>query len=541
MDQIQHIRKDQPGFLQNWEDEDRLWAPYLQFYYARKLLEDGRMELDPVAHRPQVNGLLDYLETNFGKDYSEADDLFQRGYFKEAHLHKLFELGGIVAIQEGGHDVALKVTQSPLPGSLPIILRGEHWDFDGAFHKVERSVTVHLPTDMEPDDEALISSLTVVPLVHDKTGMREKLERRGAYFWKCRHRRLVTSEAPRRGFDIQVTNPRYMIDMETYNALHGEENEARNQADTMHWRGDLRPEEMQADEPPTDDFTLLLPATIKAFRFHDKKWKTLSVEYLQDVVWDTDAFNKLVFNKEKKKLIKALVKNHVVNSASADIIESKGNGLEFSNRPLYRLNSGDIGTDPEMVEKSLEHIFYLGNTWKAVVLLDECEVFMEQRVASDLQRNALVSVFLRALEYYDGILLLTSNRVGTFDEAFKSRMHLAVYYPPLDKDDREVVWSNFFQRLADEKDQNDTLEIDIKGLKNSSSSLAQIDLNGRQIRNAVRTARQLALFDNETFSTDHIREYIKVVKEFETYVEETQGDSSSKLAELAGVRKDPNT
>lgn len=61
--------------------------------------------------------------------------------------------------------------------------------------------------------------------------------------------------------------------------------------------------------------------------------ETLSVEYLQDVVWDTDAFNKLVFNKQKKKLIKALVKNHVVNSASADIIESKGNGLGMESTP----------------------------------------------------------------------------------------------------------------------------------------------------------------------------------------------------------------
>lgn len=33
--------------------------------------------------------------------------------------------------------------------------------------------------------------------------------------------------------------------------------------------------------------------------------------------------------------------------------------------------------------------------------------------------NALVSVFLRVLEYYDGILILTSNRVGTFDEAIR--------------------------------------------------------------------------------------------------------------------------
>jgi hypothetical protein len=48
-----------------------------------------------------------------------------------------------------------------------------------------------------------------------------------------------------------------------------------------------------------------------------------------------------------------------------------------------------------------------------VVLLDEADVFLEERDMKDLKRNALVSVFLRALEYYDGILILTSNRVGT--------------------------------------------------------------------------------------------------------------------------------
>lgn len=63
----------------------------------------------------------------------------------------------------------------------------------------------------------------------------------------------------------------------------------------------------------------------------------------------------------------------------------------------------------------------------AVVLLDEADVFLEERDMKDLNRNALVSVFLRALEYYNGIVILTSNRVGTFDEAFKSRIQLALH------------------------------------------------------------------------------------------------------------------
>lgn len=86
-------------------------------------------------------------------------------------------------------------------------------------------------------------------------------------------------------------------------------------------------------------------------------------------------------------------------------------------------------------------------TQQEVVLLDEADVFLEERDMKDLNRNALVSVFLRALEYYDGILILTSNRVGTFDEAFKSRIQLALHYENLNVTQRRKVWRNFMNRL----------------------------------------------------------------------------------------------
>lgn len=63
-----------------------------------------------------------------------------------------------------------------------------------------------------------------------------------------------------------------------------------------------------------------------------------------------------------------------------------------------------------------------GKIWGCVVLLNEADAFLEQRRLTDLEWNALASVFLRVLEYYEGILILTSNRVGTFDEAFRSRI-----------------------------------------------------------------------------------------------------------------------
>jgi AAA+ superfamily predicted ATPase len=120
---------------------------------------------------------------------------------------------------------------------------------------------------------------------------------------------------------------------------------------------------------------------------------------------------------------------------------------EIAKQPLYRVTCADVGTTAEDVEKYLDSVLHLGRIWDCVVLLDEADVFLEQRSLEDLQRNALVSVFLRVLEYYEGILILTSNRVGTFDEAFISRIQLALHYPDLGPLQRRQIWQNFVERL----------------------------------------------------------------------------------------------
>src|SRR4051812_26210058 len=218
---------------------------------------------------------------------------------------------------------------------------------------------------------------------------------------------------------------------------------------------------------------------------------------------------------KKKELVEAMVRIHASSNMSTDVIEGKGNGLiillhgglgtgktltaesvaELAERPLYRVTCGDIGTDPEQVERYLESVLYIGSIWKAVVLLDESDVFLEQREKTDLQRNALVSVFLRILEYYEGILILTSNRVGIFDEAFKSRVQLALHYPPLDPDDRWKVWNNFISQLDQQQAGGSEAspgtklaegeKINIEDLRRNRDVLARVKINGRQIRNAI--------------------------------------------------------
>jgi SpoVK/Ycf46/Vps4 family AAA+-type ATPase len=255
----------------------------------------------------------------------------------------------------------------------------------------------------------------------------------------------------------------------------------------------------------------------------------------------------------KKELIQALVTVHLKRKAStkADFMTGKGEGLlvllhggpgtgktltaesvaELAERPLYRVTCGDIGTDPETVEKYLSSVLFFGVTCNCVVPLDEADVFLEERTKLDLERNALVSVFLRVLEYYEGILILTTNRIGTFDEAFKSRVQLAIYYPPLSERNRLDVWDNFIEHLEQGNE-----DFDFEGIHGKLRTLARHRLNGRRIRNALNTARQLAQYRGQKLEYSHLDSATKNVVDFETYVTNLHGQNDEDYAEAAGIR-----
>ena len=75
--------------------------------------------------------------------------------------------------------------------------------------------------------------------------------------------------------------------------------------------------------------------------------------------------------------------------------------------------------------------------------------------------------------------------MGTFDEAFKSRIQLALHYEPLDQKQRKQVWMNFIDHLEDLGETH----VDTEDLRDHVDLLAEHEMNGRQIRNAVTTAR----------------------------------------------------
>lgn len=77
------------------------------------------------------------------------------------------------------------------------------------------------------------------------------------------------------------------------------------------------------------------------------------------------------------------------------------------------------------------------------------------RSYENMHQNAMVSVFLRQLEYYSGILFLTTNIVGVIDEAFKSRIHIALEYPAMNEESTIKIWRNLLQRIKQDQGQTD--------------------------------------------------------------------------------------
>ncbi|KAK3901434.1 P-loop containing nucleoside triphosphate hydrolase [Staphylotrichum tortipilum] len=255
-------------------------------------------------------------------------------------------------------------------------------------------------------------------------------------------------------------------------------------------------------EKLTDDDKMMLNPVLYGFSLGDKTWGAFAVAGLRTVEWNETIIDSLVLDKARKKFIRSLVKTHGLRPDGEgfdDFVRDKGRGLigllsgppgvgktltaeavaEISRRPLYAVSSGELGESASSVEKGLASVLELAETWRAVVLLDEADVFLAQRGTDNLAQNAVTSIFLRHLEYYQGILLLTTNRLASFDPAFQSRIHFWFEYGNLDEQARLCVWQKFAARARAAPN------VEVALSQKDLEELAKLDLNGRQIKNCM--------------------------------------------------------
>jgi AAA+ superfamily predicted ATPase len=116
--------------------------------------------------------------------------------------------------------------------------------------------------------------------------------------------------------------------------------------------------------------------------------------------------------------------------------------------------AGDLGTKADHLEHNLANIISLAHKWGAIILIDETDVFLSQHSTYDLERNSLVSVFLRYLKYFQGIMFLTTNRVTTFDAAFQSRINFAIKFDNLNTQAKKTIWNNFLEQIPVKKEED---------------------------------------------------------------------------------------
>ncbi|KAI4670827.1 uncharacterized protein J4E88_009579 [Alternaria novae-zelandiae] len=251
--------------------------------------------------------------------------------------------------------------------------------------------------------------------------------------------------------------------------------------------------------PMTDDECLLAVHYVKCFDIEKKKWEKLDVTKIHEIPWAEHAFDSLVLDQDEKDLVLALVDRDQFKQGKPfdDFVVGKGQETvsEHLRRPLYKLGAGDLGMTARAVEDSLEKALNLCGHFGAVLLLDEADVFMEARTVNNLQRNELVSVFLRLLEYYKGIMILTTNRMRSIDTAFESRIDITLSYSSLGESDRLQVWRNFLATI-------DAQDVDVG--EADLEKLAKLNFNGRQIKSAIKTAKILAARKMERLSAEHL-------------------------------------
>jgi len=112
---------------------------------------------------------------------------------------------------------------------------------------------------------------------------------------------------------------------------------------------------------------------------------------------------------------------------------------EIIQRPLYRVHSGQLGLNVAAMESALKDVLTRAQRWGAVMLIDEADVYIKRR-DDNIAMNAVVGVFLRVLEYFNGLLFLTTNRVDDIDEAIVSRCIAMIKFSPPDGAARRQIW-----------------------------------------------------------------------------------------------------
>ncbi|KAK8076081.1 hypothetical protein PG994_003353 [Apiospora phragmitis] len=353
-------------FSNEWLDDDysniTLYPPYRAFYHA---IGDGTNTFTQYfnSHElPHFQRVVQYIIGEYEYQFAAIDGLVAIGKITNEYLPFLFKPGIFIVKGEEKNardymrtswlqEKVMKQMSPDKPQQSWMKPRQEesleepqqrnklfrsytisawYWDLDPFFKKkyVELKIKNVAINDRS---ERIINDMDFRPLEHADPKTLKRLQNRGEWAWKCRRRRMI--------------------------AYHGDTGGNFHQTVIIYWDDPLGAspnagtdaigvEAMEHDSPPDDTFVYLTPLSIRGFNLKTKKWCDLFIDGFAEIEAEM----------------------------STDIISDKGNGLimllhggpgtgktltaesvaEIAQRPLYPVTCGDIGTEPEKVEKYLD-------------------------------------------------------------------------------------------------------------------------------------------------------------------------------------------
>lgn len=345
-------------------------------------------------------------------------------------------------------------------------------DFDGHVLGIRRTQLIFWAYEGVADLNDL--NMMPLDLLDDAKEVHEELLARGRKFERYAGQHHleydgVTFKGPHDDDERVSVTGRVMIDCMTYNRLEPSDRfsvapiDKAGRKEASLRRATAHGTPAGSNGTPTfarlsDEDAMLANATVRRYSFTVNCFLDFFVDKLADIEWNTHCFDEPVLDPDLKQTVLVLVSSHSRkrkrDKTFDGIIKGKGQGLvfvlhgppgvgktltaecvaEFAKRPLFPVSCGDrkpscplssseaprlltglsfplVGITSRELDASLTRIMDLAAAWRAIPLIDEADVFLEKRSPSDVIRNAMVSVFLRVLEYYSGILFLTTNYV----------------------------------------------------------------------------------------------------------------------------------
>ncbi|KAK1753648.1 P-loop containing nucleoside triphosphate hydrolase protein [Echria macrotheca] len=533
------------------------------------MLNKTPASLDPRRHHElEVFANMYTKESALADAWKKYSDLTRRKMIDWKNLKGLFRKGQLVVHRVLPNDWAVsKVTSvgsSTRSSDSELVVRLESIDNDGKGFRYVWSDRTFKPF----PNERRISELNVFPLdYHDDRESLEKMAIASGKRWKRLYEDMFNKAS--RTIQIQVMEyDGYATRKEDKGPMTHVSSRVVVDPRIQAKRTDLSfiqdsripfVTENKDTEEPTNEQYLLCPATVLVHALSDNELYHVPTKRLREANWCRDGWSRLVIDEDIKhqanhllQLSRAREIQHAKGEdngsyisggqghdedQSIDNFRGKGRGLIFllhgppgvgktllaeclseeQRRPLYRVSLSNL---TNYDERRIDKLFREAHMWNAILLIDEAEVILAERTMENMKQSAWVAVFLRKIEYFEGILFLTTNQIHFIDQAFESRVTVGIRFPKMDRDQRVKVWQKLLEPPAKKLWGSDALIT----TKERLGRWADRELNGRHIHNVINSAQILTRGGDPRKPSELIENCLDAVTGFMNMIKQEKED-----------------